>query len=300
MKLLVFATRPSQLARLQTRLVIDKLRSSWNDLSFEEVIISTKGDRVLDQPLQEIGGKGLFTYELERALLKGKVDAAVHSLKDLPIEDTNGLKIGAISMREDARDILFCPAGYKLENLPSKAVIGTSSVRRKAQLLAIRPDLEIKAIRGNVETRIRKVNEGHYDAIVLAAAGVLRLGLQEVITQYLPLEKSIPSPGQGALAVQCRASDYETIKYLQEVEHTATRKAVTAERSFLEALGGGCSLPIAAFASVEEEIISMQAEIISPDGEKNMRFKGQHSDAHALGVNMAEQAIKQGAQTLLQ
>ena len=183
MTLLVFATRSSPLARQQTRLVINNLLNFWEDLSCQEVIITTKGDRVIDKPLPEIGGKGLFTLELEQALLSKRVHAAVHSLKDLPTEEINGLKIGVITQRADVRDILFCPAGHTLDELPSNAVIGTSSVRRKAQLLAFRPDLQIKPIRGNVETRIRKVREGHYDAIVLAAAGVLRLELPDVITQ---------------------------------------------------------------------------------------------------------------------
>ena len=299
MTLLVFATRPSPLARQQTRLVINNLLNFWEDLSCQEVIITTKGDRVIDKPLPEIGGKGLFTLELEQALLSKRVHAAVHSLKDLPTEETNGLKIGVITQRADVRDILYCPAGHTLDELPSNAVVGTSSVRRKAQLLAFRPDLQIKTIRGNVETRIRKVREGHCDAIVLAAAGVLRLELPDVITQYLPLNISLPSPGQGALAVQCRASDVETLNYLNAIEHPATRKAVTAERVFLDALGGGCSLPVGAYATVEGETISLNAEIVSPNGEKVLRFQGNHFDPYLLGAEVAQQAIIKGAKTLL-
>jgi hydroxymethylbilane synthase len=299
MTLLVFATRPSPLARQQTRLVINNLLNFWEDLSCQEFIITTKGDRVIDKPLPEIGGKGLFTLELEQALLSKRVHAAVHSLKDLPTEEINGLKIGVITQRADVRDILFCPAGHTLDELPSNAVIGTSSVRRKAQLLAFRPDLQIKPIRGNVETRIRKVREGHYDAIVLAAAGVLRLELPDVITQYLPLNVSLPSPGQGALAVKCRASDVETLNYLNAVEHPATRKAVTAERVFLDALGGGCSLPVGAYATVEGETISLNAEVVSPNGEKVLRFQGNHFDPYLLGAEVAQQAISKGAKTLL-
>lgn len=299
MTLLVFATRPSPLARQQTRLVINNLLNFWEDLSCQEVIITTKGDRVIDKPLPEIGGKGLFTLELEQALLSKRVHAAVHSLKDLPTEETNGLKIGVITQRADVRDILFCPAGHTLDELPSNAVIGTSSVRRKAQLLAFRSDLQIKPIRGNVETRIRKVREGRYDAIVLAAAGVLRLELPDVITQYLPLNISLPSPGQGALAVKCRASDVETLNYLNAIEHPATLKAVTAERVFLDALGGGCSLPVGAYATVEGETISLNAEIASPNGEKVLRFQGNHFDPYLLGAEVAQQAVIKGAKTLL-
>ncbi len=185
---LIFASRPSALARWQTEHIIAELQRFWPDLECSIEIITTQGDRILDRPLPEIGGKGLFTLELEEALRAGSVDAAVHSLKDLPTEDSPGLTVGVIPTREDPRDVWICPAGYTLETIPQGAIIGTASNRRQAQVHARRPDLQVRMIRGNVDTRIRKVNEGQYDAIVLAAAGVRRLGLEEHITEYLSFE----------------------------------------------------------------------------------------------------------------
>jgi len=297
---LVFATRPSALARWQTRKIIQELEDEWNGLTCQEVVISTKGDQTLDRPLPEIGGKGLFTFELEQALNNKRVHAAVHSLKDLPTEEPTGLVIGAIYQRGDGRDVLFCPAGSSLDELPSGCVVGTSSVRRKAQLLARRPDLKIESIRGNVDTRIRKAREGQYDAIILAAAGLLRLGLEDVITQYLPMDFMLPAPGQGALAVQCRADDEGTLRYLQAVDHRDTRAAVQAERTFLSALGGGCSLPVGAYAHAEGDKIAMQAVVVSTDGRQVIRVSGENSDADALGMQLAREAILAGAEALLQ
>lgn len=296
---LTFATRPSALARWQTNYIAKQLQEAWEDLNCEEVIIKTKGDRILDVPLPEVGGKGLFTQELEAALREGHVDAAVHSLKDLPTEDSPGLSIGLIPERADARDVLITPEGYKLDDLPHGAFVGTSSNRRAAQLLAYRPDLSVKSIRGNVDTRLRKVNTDEYDAIVLAAAGVTRLGLQTNISQYLPYEIMLPAPGQGALAVQCRADDESTLNILRALEHTPTRLAVTAERAFLEALGGGCSLPVGALATVTEEGIEVQGVIASPDGALIHRLRATHSDPIELGRELARGAIADGAGALL-
>jgi len=296
---LTFATRPSALARWQTNYIAKHLQGAWEDLNCEEVIIKTKGDRILDVPLPEVGGKGLFTQELEAALREGHVDAAVHSLKDLPTEDSPGLSIGLIPERADARDVLITPEGYKLDDLPHGAVVGTSSNRRSAQLLAYRPDLSVKSIRGNVDTRLRKVNTDEYDAIVLAAAGVTRLGLQTNISQYLPYEIMLPAPGQGALAVQCRADDESTLNILRALEHPPTRLAVTAERAFLEALGGGCSLPFGALATVTEEGIEVQGVIASPDGALIHRLRATHSDPIELGRELARRAIADGAGALL-
>ena len=296
---LTFATRPSALARWQTTYIAERLQSAWQDLHCEEVIITTKGDRVLDKPLPEVGGKGLFTHELEGALRAGRVDVAVHSLKDLPTEDSPGLIIGLIPERADARDVLICPQGHTLDDLPPGAVMGTSSNRRRAQVLAYRPDLAVSSIRGNVDTRLRKVRGGEYDAILLAAAGVTRLGLQEHISQYLPYEIMLPAPGQGALAVQCRAGDNETLNYLRALEHPSTRLAVTAERAFLAALGGGCSLPVGALATVIEEVIELHGVIASPDGASIQRMHATHTDPKELGDELAQQALAQGAGELL-
>jgi len=296
---LIFATRPSALARWQTQRVIQLLKAQWDDLSFEEMVITTKGDTTLDRPLPEIGGKGLFTYELEQALLEGRADAAVHSLKDLPTEDPSGLMVGGIPQRADCRDVWICPSGYSLEDIPASSVVGTSSIRRQAQLLARRPDLRVKSIRGNVDTRLRKVLEGQYDAIILAAAGVIRLGLQEHITHYIPFEIMLPAPGQGALAIQCRADDENMLDRLTAVHNQSTSLAVTAEREFLSALGGGCSLPIGALATIEGDEIRLQVVISAPDGGQTIRLVLTDDDPHLLGQGLALQAIAEGAADLI-
>ena len=298
-KKLIFATRPSALARWQTKHIIQELKTSRTDLDCLEVVITTKGDQVIDQPLPEIGGKGLFTHELEQALRDGRVDAAVHSLKDLPTEDAPGLTIAAITKRADVRDVWICCAGHMLVELPAEAVVGTSSTRRTAQLLAYRPDLQVKAIRGNVDTRIRKAQEGQYDAIILAAAGVSRLDKDEHITQYLSLDIMLPAPGQGALAVQCRADDLETFSTLEILDHKPTRLAVTAERAYLEALGGGCSLPVGALAIVDEQTITLQGIVAALDGSQLINLTENGSDPRALGFTLAQEALAQGANQLL-
>ncbi|GAB4581526.1 MAG: hydroxymethylbilane synthase [Anaerolineales bacterium] len=290
-----FATRPSALARWQTDHIITLLQTVWPNLTCHTEIISTQGDRVLDKPLPEIGGKGLFTSELEDALRAGRVHAAVHSLKDLPTKDSPGLTIGAIPARADARDAWVCPAGYTLKTLPQGATVGTSSTRRRAQLLAHRPDLNIQPIRGNVDTRLRKVQEGQYDAIVLASAGLTRLGLQAHITAYLTFDEMLPAPGQGALAVQCRADDADTLAILHALEHAPTRRAVIAERAFLDALGGGCSLPVGAYATVDGETLTLRGIIASPDGTQRLTLIGQGTHPVQLGHALAAQALEQGA-----
>jgi hydroxymethylbilane synthase len=292
---LIFATRPSALARWQTRYVIQQIQAIWEDLICEEVVITTKGDRDLATALPEIGGKGLFTYELEQAIRAGRVHAAVHSLKDLPTEDAPGLTIGAIPQRAEVRDVLVCPAGSTLDELPTGAVVGTSSNRRQAQLLAYRPDLRIQSIRGNVDTRIRKAQEGQFDAIVLAAAGVIRLGLQEHITQYLPLDILLPAPGQGALAIQCRADDEQTLRWLSTIEHLATQREVSAERAFLSCLGGGCSLPVGALAEGRGSEITLRGVIASPDGAHILRLAATGDNPVRVGQELAQQAFELGA-----
>jgi hydroxymethylbilane synthase len=296
---LKFATRPSKLACWQTDWAIQALKKYWPELDCEIVIITTQGDRNLEQPLPDIGGKGLFTQELEAALLSGAVHVAVHSLKDLPIEPGFGLTIGAIPFREDARDVLISLHGESLERLPVGARIGTSSLRRSAQLLAIRDDFVIESLRGNVDTRIRKLRAGQYDAIVLAGAGVVRLGYRDEITQWLSLESMLPAPGQGALAIQCRVDDSETLSLVDALDHLTTRRTVTAERTFLAGLGGGCSLPVAAYATVEDEIISLIGLAVSDDGKVVIRVKASGTDPSDLGMRLARQAIELGAGALL-
>lgn len=296
---LTIGTRPSQLAHWQTDFIIRRLQAAWPGVECSAVTFTTTGDRTLDKPLPEIGGKGLFTEELERALRSGEIDLAVHSLKDLPIDDADGLTIGAISGREDARDVLISGKRWTLDLLPPGARVGTSSLRRSAQLLAARPDLSLLPLRGNVDTRIRKAASGDYDAIVLAAAGVLRLGLEAHITQYLPFNVMLPAPGQGALAVQCRVDDTATLELLAAVEDTTSRAAVTAERAFLSALGGGCSAPVATYAQAVTTSLHLDGLVASTDGHRVIRVSGEGVDPIALGEAMARQALAQGAEELL-
>ena len=298
---LTFATRPSALARWQTAHVIQLLQAAYPGLECTEDVITTTGDRLLDRPLPEIGGKGLFTSELEKALLTGNVQAAVHSLKDLPIEESPGLVIAAIPEREAAQDVLVSAAGQRLMDLPEGARVGTSSIRRAAQLLARRPDLAILPLRGNVDSRLRKVWNGEYDAIVLAQAGLLRLGLQAHISEVFPLEVMLPAPGQGALAVQCRADDEETQRLLAAIHHPLTAAAVEAERAFLSGLGGGCSLPVAAFAQKNNGTIILTGAVISPDGKQEIRLSAADADQdpQKLGQRLADLVLERGAAELL-
>ncbi len=293
---LIIGTRGSALARWQTDWVIAQLRTAWPEIACETKLFHTSGDRILDKPLPEIGGKGLFTEELENALRSGEIDIAVHSLKDLPIDNAPGLTIGAICKREDAHDVLVARSYYTLSALPQGARVGTSSLRRAAQLLAARPDLNLLSLRGNVDTRIRKAMQGEYDAIVLAAAGVLRLGFSSHIAEYIAFDVMLPAPGQGALAVQCRSEDQFTIDRLAPIDDTASRTAVTAERAFLDGLGGGCSAPVAAYAQANH----LTGLVASKDGRRVIRVTGSGSDPMALGAVLAQQALAQGAGELLQ
>lgn len=299
---LTVGTRPSPLARWQTNHVIGCLQMVWPELDCRIVPLTTTGDKTLDRPLPEIGGTGLFTEELEAALRSGEIDIAVHSLKDLPIDDAPGLIISAISAREDARDVLISCQGWTLAALPRGAHVGTSSRRRSAQLLAARPDLTLLPLRGNVDTRIRKAMQGDYDAIVLAAAGVLRLGLSEHITEYLSFDVMLPAPGQGALAAQCRKDDAATRGLLSAIDDPMSRAAVTTERAFLEALGGGCSAPVAAYAECGMQKGECRATglVASLDGRRVIRVLGAGPDPAALGQQLAQQALAQGAGELLQ
>jgi len=294
-----FATRVSALALWQTRYVISSLLERNPDRKFEEYPIVTRGDKVLDVALPAIGGKGVFTEELEWALLNGAADCATHSLKDLPVDEPAGLTVGCIPLRAEARDVLISPRFLTLEKLPEGALVGTSSLRRAAQLLALRPDLRTRSIRGNVETRIRKVVEGEYDAVILAGAGVTRLGIAGQVTQYLELDQMLPAPGQGALAVQCRTNDHEILSMLAEIEHAPTRAQVTAERAFLQGLGGGCSVPVAAFAKVEMGTIHLHGLVISADGKRKIVVNASGNDPLSVGRTCAEEALANGAQEIL-
>lgn len=296
-------TRASRLARWQTNRIMFELRQAHAGLDCVEVQVATAGDRDRQTPLPEIGGKGVFTEALERSLLTGDIDVAVHSLKDLPIADRPELTLGAVCLRADARDVLVARDEWTLDTLPAGARVGTSSTRRAAQLLAARPDLNLIPVRGNVDTRVRKAKEGACDATILAAAGVERLGLTEAVSEYLSFEQMLPAPGQGALAVQCRVDDSATLALLQSLDDPAVRTAVGAERAFLAGLGGGCAAPVAAYArrAGDERSLHMRGLVGAPDGTRIIRVEGTAPEADwlALGGRLAEEALAAGAQEFL-
>jgi len=304
-------TRGSALARWQTDHVAGLLAEAWPGLACEVVLFRTQGDRVLDTPLPLIGGKGVFTAELEAALQGGEIDLAVHSLKDLPtggpapFETGAGarrLTLGAVPRRADARDVLVSRAGFRLESLPHGATVGTGSPRRSAQLLHHRPDLRILEVRGNVDTRVRKALAANspYDAILLAHAGLERLGLADAISEVLPLEIMLPAPAQGALGIQCR-DEAPILSLLAPLNHDATRQSVDAERAFLVGLGGGCSVPIAAYATLEAGCLRLRGRVTSTDGRKQLdsTASGPAEDAVRLGTQLAENVLAQGASEIL-
>ena len=300
-----FGTRGSALALWQTRYVMAELTAANATVTAAYEIYSTKGDRVIDVPLPQVGGKGLFTAELEAALHSGDIDCAVHSLKDLPTEQPAGLALGAIMPRADARDVLISRSGKTLLELPQGAVIGTSSHRRGAQLKAIRPDIQLADIRGNVDTRIKKAldPDDQYDAIMLASAGLDRLGFVDVITERLSPELMLPAPGQGAVAVQMR-SKWNGIAHFTALHCTNTALCVTAERAFLAGLGGGCSVPVAAYAVVNNGVVEVTGRVCALDGSTVITVATQGTcetlaEAAILGAALAEMALAQGAATLL-
>ncbi|MEZ4616296.1 MAG: hydroxymethylbilane synthase [Caldilineaceae bacterium] len=278
---------------------------AWLALCYRALCDQRRSNTGRGKPLPSIGGKGLFTAELEASLRSGEIDLAVHSLKDLPVEESPGLTLGAITNRADVRDALVARNGWTLATLPPGATVGTSSTRRAAQLLAHRPDLSIRSIRGNVPTRARKVIDGEYGATLLAVAGLERLGLMAAVTELLPLTVMLPAPGQGALAVQCRNDDRTTINFLAALDDPLVRMAVTAERSFLHELGGGCAAPVAAHATVAADgTLQLSALVGSVDGKTIIRVvkEGSQKDqtAQAIGHEAAHDVLQQGAATLLQ
>ncbi|HSH04117.1 MAG TPA: hydroxymethylbilane synthase [Anaerolineae bacterium] len=295
-KKVILGSRRSQLARWQTDYIADLLREAWPGLECEVTYFVTQGDKTLDKPLPAIGGKGLFTLELEESLRAEEIDLAVHSLKDLPIEDASGLTLGAIVGRADVRDVLVTANGKGVADLPAGAVVGTSSRRRGAQMLRQRPDVEIRSIRGNVETRMSKVMKGEYDATLLAAAGVDRLGITEGVSERLSLAEMLPAPGQGALGVQCRRDDVAINTLLAAIDCPDVRAAVTAERAFLHGLGGGCSAPVAAYAEVAEGgDIGLQAWVGATDGSEAVLVEGVGDEPWSLGKRLAQKALGRGA-----
>lgn len=296
-------TRTSKLAMWQTQHIAALISAADPTRTVEIVPFVTKGDKTqaAGKPLPEIGGKGLFTLELEQSLLSGDIDLAVHSLKDLPVEDPAGLCLGAIVGRADVRDVLITRSGGPLAALTAGMTVGTSSLRRQAQLLAQRPDLRVQSIRGNVDTRIKKTlaTDGPYDAVILAAAGVDRLALDDHISERLDLDWMLPAPGQAAIGVQCRADDAITLAVLGQIDCGDVRSCVSAERAFLHGLSGGCSTPVAAHATLTDGTIQLKGRVLSADGTQQVAVSDSGSDPIALGERMANAALQQGALGLL-
>lgn len=299
---LVIATRGSQLALWQAEHVRNRLLALRPDLSIELLKIKTKGDVILDVPLSKVGGKGLFIKEIEEALLDGRADLAVHSVKDVPMELPEGLTLACVPEREVCTDCLVSNTIASLEDLPQGGRVGTCSLRRQAQLLSIRPDLHILPLRGNVETRLRKLQEGEFDAIVLASAGMKRLGLSARHMTHLPPETFVPAVGQGAIGIECRADDTELCDLLASLEHRPTRICVEAERGFLAGLDGGCQVPIAAHAVMRDEThFHLEGLVGEVDGSRLLRLQqdGTAAQAREIGLNMAREILACGADDIL-
>ncbi len=296
-------TRGSHLARWQSGWVADQLRQAHPGLTVELVEIRTHGDRDRNSPLSVIGGSGLFTKEIQRALVDRTVEVAVHSLKDLPTEPVPGLTLGAVPIREDVADALIAPTGRTLAGLRLGATIGTGSLRRRAQLLHLRPDLTIVDIRGNVETRLNKALSGELDGVVLAEAGLRRLGLDHHVTERLGPPRFLPAVGQGALGIECRADDARTLALLQPLDHPPTHRAVVAERRVLSSLEGGCMIPLAAFAEETATGLGVSAYVLDPLGRERISATAhaalETADADALGLDVATQLRALGAERLL-
>ncbi len=300
-KLLRIGTRASQLALWQANWTKGELEKRYPGITVELVKIKTLGDKILDVPLAQVGGKGLFVKEIEEAMLKGEIDLAVHSMKDVPTEFPDGLGLVVTTEREDPRDA-FISDGVKFSDLRQGARIGTSALRRQAQLLKARPDLEMVIIRGNVETRIRKLKEDSLDAVILAAAGLNRLGFTGVITELLSPDFSIPAIGQGALGLECRLDDKETIDAILFMNHPETAAAVTAERALLKRCEGGCQVPIAAHGTMEGNSLRLVGFIASVDGSITVKdeISGAPADAQKLGYELADRLLAAGGREILE
>ncbi len=297
-------TRGSELALWQTHFVRKRLAALFPASTFEVITIKTTGDKILDAPLSKIGDKGLFTKELEHALLDGRIDLAVHSLKDVPTVLPGGLTIGAVLEREDVRDVFIAhprKAHRRFLELPPNAVVATGSLRRRCQLLNARPELQIVDIRGNLNTRLKRLEESDWDGMILARAGVIRLGWTERITETLSLELMLPAVGQGAMAVEIRNDDATILDVLRRLHHEPPAAAVQAERAFLRELEGGCQIPIGAYAQVQDDRLTLSAVIGSLDGTRVLRgtHSGSRADATRVGVELALDLIRQGGKEIL-
>jgi len=294
-------SRGSKLALWQANYVKDRLHEIFPDLEIEIIIIKTEGDKRLDAPLSEIGGKGLFIKEIEDSLIKKEIDIAVHSLKDMTTQIPDGLTLAAVTKREDPRDCLITANGCKLEELPHKSCIGTSSLRRRAQILNLRPDLVIKPLRGNLDTRLKKLFSGEYDGIITAFAGLKRLEKEDQISQRLPLDHFIPAVGQGALGIETRADDAETLNLVEKLNDEKTSYCASAERSFLKKMEGSCKAPIAANAVIEKPTLQIRGMVASLDG-KNIishSLSGKIENAEEIGYKLGEELLNKGADRIL-
>lgn len=300
-KRIVIGTRGSKLALWQANHIAGRLAAEHPGLEIELRHIVTTGDKILDVPLAKIGGKGLFTKELENAMLSGEIDLAVHSLKDMPTELPAGLFLAAITERMNPGDAFISPRYKTIDKLPQGAQIGTSSLRRKAQLLIHRPDLHIVDLRGNIDTRLKKLEQEALDGILLAVSGLTRLGWDDRITQVVPMDICLPAVGQGALAIEAREGDSEVLPLLSCLEHNDTRYAVTAERAFLREVEGGCQIPIGVYGRMDCDQLIIQAVIASPDGTSAIRDKasGGAADAASLGITLARRMLDAGGRHLL-
>lgn len=301
MRKIIVGSRKSKLALTQTNWVISKLKELGAHFEFEVKEIVTKGDQILDVTLSKVGGKGLFVKEIEQAMLGNEIDMAVHSMKDMPAVLPEHLMIGCVPKREDYRDVLISKDQIKFNDLPSGAVVGTSSLRRAAQLLAQRDDIEIKWIRGNIDTRLAKLQSQEYDAIILAAAGLVRMGWsQDVVTEYLDAQDCVPAVGQGALAIECRESDQELREVLSLLNDEITARAVAAERAFLHKMEGGCQVPIAGFAQIAENDEVVLAVLVgSPDGKTIYKEIVRGMDPVDVGNIAASKLTAMGAKDLI-
>jgi hydroxymethylbilane synthase len=300
-QLIRIATRHSPLAMWQANFVKAELLKFHPNLTVELLAMKTKGDKILDTPLAKVGGKGLFVKELEVAMLEGRADIAVHSMKDVPVDFPEGLGLTVICEREDPRDAFVSNNYLNLTQLPQGAVVGTSSLRRQCQLRELRPDIIIKDLRGNVNTRLRKLDENEYDAIILAAAGLIRLEMQDRIASFIEPEVSLPAVGQGAVGIECRLDDQQTIALLKPLEDVQTRIRVTAERAMNLALQGGCQVPIGSFALLDNDQVFLRGLVGSVDGKQIIRkeISGHKDDAQQLGLDLAQQLLDAGAKEIL-
>lgn len=300
-KIYKIGTRKSQLALYQADLVKDLLSQQYPDKTFELKLIDTKGDRILDVALSKIGDKGLFTKDLQDQLKTGEIDLAVHSLKDLPTVFPEGMALGAVIKRAESRDALVSKNGLTLDQLTTEHKIATSSLRRKSQLLRINPDFNIIDIRGNVNTRLRKMDEGHCDAMLMAGAGLLRIGLGDRITGLLETDIMMSAPGQGAIAIEIKESNSEIKDILKPLNHEETQLTVAAERSFLEQLEGGCQVPIGSFATIKDGTLNLEGVIASVNGELYTRGKnsGPAENAREIGIQLAKALYEKGGKEIL-